>query len=371
MHQTRPLLTVLLCLAVALASADWPVERGDPALTGLGTDLPIENLRLRWRYRAADAATTLVADDRLACFGSADGKLTCLDLATGKLRWTVETRSPVRATPLLGPGSVYVACIDGTLQAYTRDGKHRWTYATGGKIHAAPNLAHLAEKPLVLVGSYDQKLHALDARTGQALWTAEAGNFLNAAAAVGNRRAVFGCCDGKLRVVNLATGKTLHAVDLGSYIPGPPALRDGLAYAATYTGELFCVDLDSGKIVWKQTTARAEKPNPTFAGPAVGETLVVLGSDDGKLRAWNRQTGKTLWTHAGRGEFTASPVLLDDRAVLACSADGRVVLLDAGTGKPLWRRHVGSAVTAPPAVTAGLILLACEDGSVLAYGAKP
>lgn len=360
---------LLACLAAA--GTGWPVERGAPALTGQGPDLSTDRLTLRWRYRAADAATTVVAESDRAFVASADGKLACLDLATGKPVWSVETGSGVRAAPLLGPGAVFVACLDGSLRAYSRDGKLRWTHPTGGKIHAAPNLAVVADRLLVLVGSYDQKLHAVDARTGKPAWTASAENYLNAAAAVAGDQAVFGCCDGKLRVVDLTTGKLRRAVDLGSYIPGPPAVRDGLAYAATYTGELFCVELATGKILWRHDTASSEKSNPTFAGPTVGESIVVVGSEDGRLRAWDRKTGKPLWTYAGRGEFTASPVLLGDRAVLACSADGRVAVLDAGTGKALWRRHVGSAVTAPPAVAAGLFLVSCEDGTVLAFGAEP
>ena len=50
------------------------------------------------------------------------------------------------------------------------------------------------EKVSVLVGSYDFKLHCIDAATGKTNWVYETGNYINGSPGVAKGKAVFGGC---------------------------------------------------------------------------------------------------------------------------------------------------------------------------------
>ena len=67
----------------------------------------------------------------------------------------------------------------------------------------------------MLVGSYDFKLHCVDAATGRSNWVYETGNYINGSPAVANGQAVFGGCDGLLHVISLADGKQVKEVEAG------------------------------------------------------------------------------------------------------------------------------------------------------------
>ncbi len=81
------------------------------------------------------------------------------------------------------------------------------------------------------------------------------------------------------------------------------------------------------------------RPSPTGAKPtapiAVGDTL-FLGGDDGAVRALNARTGEPRWTAYTGGRVYYPPTLADS-IVLAGSGDGHVYAFDAGSGRELWR----------------------------------
>ena len=123
-------------------------------------------------------------------------------------------------------------------------------YQTGDKILGAPNWVKAGDKVLVLVGSYDFKLHAVEADTGKAAWTYESGNYINGAPCVSEGKTMFGGCDALLHVISLADGKQEKEVDAGAYVAGSVAATDGKAYFGQFENEFLCIDLNAGKTAW-------------------------------------------------------------------------------------------------------------------------
>jgi outer membrane protein assembly factor BamB len=217
----------------------------------------------------------------------------------------------------------------------------------------------------IIVGSYDYKLHCVDAATGKVVWTYETGNYINGAPAIGDGKIVFGGCDGQLHVLAAATGKELVAVEVGACIPGSAAIAGTRAYVGHYGNEVLCVDLTGTNILW-----RTKQPNaPFFSSPAVTAKQVISGARDKKLHCFDHATGKPLWTFATQGDVDSSPVVVGDKVVFG-SGDGRLYLVALTTGKKLWSYDIGKELTASPAVADGLVVIGCEDGIVYAFGSK-
>ena len=86
--------------------------------------------------------------------------------------WAFKTADAVEGSPLILGDDVYIGSADA--QLYKLDlatGALRWTYATGDKILGGVNWIRppTGNTEQILVGSYDSKLHCVDAATGKAV----------------------------------------------------------------------------------------------------------------------------------------------------------------------------------------------------------
>ena len=253
---------------------DWPIFRGDPALRGLAAARLPENPQLLWKFKTGDAVSSsaVIAAGRVFV-GSDDGNVYALSLATGRKLWSYKTRDRVEAPPMYLDGVVYVGSADGDLYALAAaGGTLKWKYHTGGQLlgsatpvpAAAPapdpgaaSRSSAASEPAaappvarggawILVGSYDNKLHCVDAATGKPVWTLQTDNYINGSPAVADGLVVFGGCDEHLHVVSVTTGAQVASFPVGGPVAGSPAVADGRAYLGHYNNAFLCVDVKSG-----------------------------------------------------------------------------------------------------------------------------
>ena len=106
------LMTLVLVPRLAPA-ADWPMFRGNPALTGVAPGSLGTNLALLWTYKADKPvrSSPAVAQGRVFV-GSDDEHLHAIDLATGRALWKAKTGGPIESSPLVFEGKVYAAYKD-------------------------------------------------------------------------------------------------------------------------------------------------------------------------------------------------------------------------------------------------------------------
>ncbi len=115
---------------------------------------------------------------------------------------------------------------------------------------------------------------------------------------------------------------------------------------------------------WNVSTGGAVESSPAVDN--YQRHAVYVGSDDGKLYAFNSLNGTPLWTAATGGAVRSSPAL-DDNAVYVGSDDGTLYAFDATTGKPLWGAFTGGAVVSSPTVVNGIVYVGSNDGRVYAF----
>jgi eukaryotic-like serine/threonine-protein kinase len=222
-----------------------------------------------------------------------------------------------------------------------------------------------AGSPRILIGSYDFKLHCVDAATGQSNWVYETGNYINGAPAVAAGQAVFAGCDGLLHVIALASGQQEKEIEAGAYVPGSAALVDHRAYLGHYEGQFLCIDLAAGKKAWA-----FKGRNAAFvASPAVTADRVIFGGQDKLLHCLKREDGSPLWTFATRGKVDSSPVVCNDNVIVG-SDDGRLYLVSLDKGKELWSYDLGQPIKSSPAVAGGKVVIGSDDGNIYCFGAK-
>jgi len=352
-------------LAVAPADA-WPMFRGSPALTGVSAGKLPEKPKLYWRARTGDAVKSSAAIVGGKVYvGSDDGNVYALDLKTGRRVWAHHVGDAVEASPTVIGGVVYVGSADEFLYAIdAATGRRKWKYRTGDKILGAANWTPAArgKGAWIVVGSYDNKVHCVDA-AGRKVWTYETDSFVNGAPAVANGRVVFGGCDANVHVAKAADGSALAKVEVDAYIAASPALAGRHAFIGHYGNKLVCVDVVAGEVVWDYS----DPDEPFFSSAAVGAGVVLVGSRDKQLHCIDRATGKGVWTFRTRGAVDSSLVLCGDKVVFG-SNDGRLYVVGLAKGNKLWSYDTGESIIASPAVAAGMIVIGSENGLIYAFG---
>ena len=152
--------------------------------------------------------------------------------------------------------------------------------------------------------------------------------------------------------LNEADGKVLwtHEYDCPyslSYGAGPrttPAVDGKCVYTLGAEGDLLCLDADSGRPIWSQKLSGDKKPTPMwgFAGsPLVDGDKVICptGDPNAVLSAFDKKTGKTLWSALSATEpGYSSPVIYEaagKRQLIQWDPEA-VNSLDPETGKVYW-----------------------------------
>jgi len=343
-------------------NSDWTIFRGDPSLSGTSNakiKLPLE---LKWTYQTDDAIVgSPVIGNNTIYVSSIGGFVYALDL-DGNLKWKFETDNSIEASPLYVNGKIYLGNLTGNLYALDANtGKLIWTYEAENQIMGSANYFYRNKKLFIVVGSYDYYLHCVEGETGKGVWKYESDNFVNGAAAIENGIAMFGGCDGFLHMVNLENGKSNYRLEVATYIAGSVTVSDNLAFTGDYDGLFSCIDLDKKEIKWQYDNPSSSLP--FLASPAVSGDFVVIGSQDKRMRCFNKNTGELMWSFNAGGRIDASPVI-GKNIVIASTMDGMLYLLNLNNGKELWSYEIGSAITHNPALINGRIIVGARDGNI-------
>jgi len=353
---------------VVKSDADWPMFRGDSALTGIAHGELATPLKLLWSFKTGGPvnSSAVVAEGKVFV-GSGDNQVYALDLKSGAQIWAFKTGGPVEAPPLALNGRIVVGSDDGNLYALdAKTGTQIWKYATGDKIIGSANwFTPQPGKTNLLVGSYDFSLYCLDEATGQSNWVYETGNYINGTPAIAEGHTVFGGCDAVLHIVSVTNGTKVGEVPAGAYVAASVALSGGSAFYGHYENEFQCVNLNIGAKTW----TFHDRNFPYFSSPAITTNRVVFGGRDKLLHCVNRSDGKAVWQFATRGKVDSSPVVVGDKVVVG-SDDGRIYIVSLKDGNELWSYEVGQPVGSSPAIADGRIIIGSDDGSVYCFGEK-
>ena len=138
-------------------------------------------------------------------------------------------------------------------------------------------------------------------------------------------------------------------------------------------GTVYAFDRSSGRQIWTFKKARDARNRPLAVGG-----LVLIGGFDGVLDALDAETGKAKWSfRAGKVDWeyrdkfiNGRPVVVNGLAVLS-SEDHNVYAVDLATGKEAWRRRLGEepqALELP--VVDGCALVGAWDGRLYSIDVK-
>lgn len=217
---------------------DWVLLNGYDGTTRV---LQAADGKLVWTYKTDNYinGAPAVVDGRYLVFGGCDALLHVVNLADGKLVHTIEAGAYIPASiATLGPQAFCGNYANETVGFDVVAGKVLWTY----KDRALPFFSSPAvNEKLVLIGSRDKHLHAIDRQTGEGVWKFATGGRVESSPIVFSDGVVFGSSDGRLYAANLADGSELWRLELGEPLTASPAFGAGQIVIGGEKGTVFAL----------------------------------------------------------------------------------------------------------------------------------
>ena len=305
---------------------------------------------------------------------------------TGGELWEFQTAKGIFSSPVIGgDGTIYIGSADRHMYALNPDGTERWSFLTGEIIDSA---GLLDDQGRLFFGSGDGYLYALDAATGEELWTFQADDpSVNQAIIRWFEGNVAIGPDGHLYVPNdnffvyaidRDTGEVVWRFQMMDQTWSLPAVDpdSGTLYIGNNNllalmglgNNTYAIDA-AGDPIWDAMSLGSVAASPMLVdGPAGG--LVIVGSFDGILRAYARQSGDEVWTFPTRDHIYASPGAQPDGTIVQPSADGTIYALDPVTGALRWAFDALEPIRSSPAIDAdGNVYVGSGEGRLFVLNA--
>jgi outer membrane protein assembly factor BamB len=280
--------------------------------------------------------------------GSNTGSLIAFD-ARGKKRWAVQRPGPLRSGLAGLEGRIYFGSADGTIAAVNAEtGQQLWSYDTGEE----PGTTPVISGGLILVSTHEQTLFALDAATGQWRWQYHRDQPKDftirgvSTPLVINDRLFVGFADGAVVCLRLADGALLWQVESHrehTYLDSDSAPQtDGQRiFATSYREGVLALSPDKGNVLWQKAFPQVN--HLAFSRGTLYATAV------GRVGAFAPSDGTQLWAR-GTGNLTAT-ALEAWKGLLMVPTDGPLFFLDGRAGRTLGDSfNPGRGISAAPAI---------------------
>jgi outer membrane protein assembly factor BamB len=414
----------LVVCAVPAGAADWRQPnanlRGTRAVASPISSRTVGSLQTRWRFPftrgslyGSFASTPLIVGDTVYA-QDLSSSVSAIDARTGGVRWTFRVQAPNDGPNGLAlVGSRIFGATDTTVFALDRNtGRRLWTRRLVGRYEQFIDIAPLAARGLVFTSTVGfapggrGALYALDQRTGRIRWRFQTIRDPWAFPTAGGGGAWY--------PPSIAADGRLY---FGISNPGPwggsPTRPNGGMYPGPvpYTDALVALTASSGSLLWyDQVTKHDVRDHDLEASPIIVGRVVFGAGKGGRVVAWDRVSGKRLWTRAVGTHFhdlgplplkptTVCPGLWGgvltpmayakgrlfvpvveqcmresavDPAALAdlTRGNGVLIALSAKTGKQIWQRRLGSPTTGCATVAGDVVFVPTLEGRVFALAAS-
>jgi outer membrane protein assembly factor BamB len=291
--------------------------------------------------------------------------LRAIDAKTGALIWQYTRDQPPEcmcSQASIVSGNLLFAQSDGhSLYAFAPNGaapsKRIWQFPGDG----APLSGPVVADGLVVFGSGDHNVYALDAATGAVRWTGTTGYVFTADPLVTNGVVVIGDQGGNIDGFDLKTGKSLWSFAAAAAVDDAAIAFGDNAYVVSEDHSVYALNIRSGQPAWQYAMDDYAQFGPILAG----KDLVVANRAD-ELLAFNAKTGKIAWqTELDGVPFSATAYWPAQNAVVIKLGDHEIAAFDASTGKARWRYRSDDVVT-NPVVDGNTVDVATSSGNVIA-----
>jgi outer membrane protein assembly factor BamB len=222
--------------------------------------------------------------------GNGRGEFFSVETATGRIAWSFAAKDLIKYDACGDENGVYFGDAGGYIHRLDLDGKPVWSRQIGCRTTGGCRLY----KDLVLAGSWDEHLYAINKESGQVAWKFYTTNYVYGIPAVTGNTA-YVTTHNKVFALNADTGRLLHE-GKSTYVDWPILLG----------GYLWTLDADglSKRSLDTRVLAHFQYQGAPSIKPAIHDNYLVVCTDTNLLHAISTDM-KTVWKFKGSEQFMA------------------------------------------------------------------
>ena len=361
---------VVLFLSGCSSAPEKPKASPLPVVSG---SLKVQNV---WKNQIGSVHSHLLASlhGQQMAVASAQGQLALIDVQNGRDVWRMSLNAPIQAG-VGGDGRRFAVVTQANELVVVETGKVLWRHVLPALSYTPPLVA--GERVFVMTG--DRAVSAFDAQTGQRLWSQQrssdplllrqAGLLIpfgdNLLVGWGGRLASLNPLTGAVRWETLVgvtrgTNEVERLVDL---VAGVSRQGNSLCLRAFQTS-VACLDGLTGRVMWS-------RPAQGHQGLDGSEAVVIGTESDGKVLAWDRNSGAPIWAQEGlRFRGLSMPSFWTNFGVVG-DQEGWVHFLAQQDGKPVQRVATdGSGIMGKPIVAGQTLVVLTRNGNIFGLRAE-
>lgn len=302
---------------------------------GVVKALNVATGRLRWSFATGGKvfSTPAVSGSRVV-IGSTDGYIYCLSLRKGKLLWKYKCEKSVLGSPVIMNKVVYIGASDNKFRAINlRNGKLLWEY---GEVKGFVECKPYADKEQIVFGDWGNSLYSLDPKTGKEQWVwRNKGSRMLSPAAVwpvkSNGKIFFVTPARKCHAIDAHTGNEVWTVDGGR--ESIALSKDGSKiFVKNMFNSIQCWSTLSDKphLEWNIQSGLGYDISPTPSSTIVlkdGREMLIVPTDKGNIFCFDGKNGNLIWKHKISVALINSIEPVGQDKLLISTMDGVVTLL--------------------------------------------
>lgn len=227
------------------------------------------------------------------------------------------------------------------------------------------------------VASTGGKVYKLDKADGNQRWKTDLDETLISGVAVGLGKVFVGLKTGELVALNENDGIEIWRQQLEGEVVAPVVAAKNRVFAQTSTGLLLGLNAEDGEEVWRNFNSMPTLTVRGTATPVAIDSTVITGLANGKLVAFDIDSGIPRWDarlaiSSGDSEIErvadvdVQPLVIGQR-VIAGSYNGTVAMVDGSSGQVYWQRE--TEIRGDVSEGFGNVYYANAQGEVLSYDA--
>jgi outer membrane protein assembly factor BamB len=280
------------------------------------SSIDLDSGQQAWKYPETSDSKTLfysnplVTSDGDLVAGAYNGVVVKLDSAGGAEKWKLEGDGAKIIAPLMEvPGGEFIASSDnGNLLVIGADGSLQQQVDLGRAVSWGPIAA---DSKRIYIATIDHMLIALDISTFEKEWSVDLKYSISGGVILSGGKLIMGTFGNKVVAIDPESGNKLWEASAGGWVWEAPAVDADSVYASDLKGTLQALSLQDGSPRWSRQLG-----SPIQAAPVVAGGMVFVGTKDGKVQAFSAADGTPKWQQTLEGGVFGTLCATGDKLLL-------------------------------------------------------